>query len=85
MPLTSGTAGVELGFAKSRDLGTTGVQQCCSFTWTMLRHKWRLLALRCSDAKVLKDEYGREFTAMEFLDEELRGVAIETQYYDNFS
>jgi len=68
---------VELGFAKSADNPRSGVGSCASFTWTMLRHKVRLQALADAgdERKVVADEYGREFTAAEFLGEELNGVA----------
>jgi len=46
----------------------------CSFTWTFMRHKWELEKLIESgfgDEKVVRDEYGREYTAREFLNEEI--------------
>lgn len=74
------TSGVELGFAKSKSLTLKGIGTCCSFTWSMLSHKWKLQSMirDRDDRKVVRDEYGQEYTAREFLREELCGVAFES-------
>lgn len=78
------TAGVELGFAKSRNLSRTGIGTASSFTWTMLSHKWKLQSMITDDRKVIRDEYGDEYTAREFLEEELCNVAYENLLTDVF-
>lgn len=62
-----------------------GVETCCSFTWTMMSHKWKLEKLRKSRKKVVINEYGDKFTAAEFLDKELLLVTIEFQLPVEFS
>lgn len=78
-------AGVELGFSKSADVPRRGVSSCSSFTWTKMAHKHELQTLLDDARPVVVDEYGQEYTARQFLTEELASVAIETQYYRSFS
>ena len=60
---------------------------CSSFTWTMMIHYWRLKSMLHSgdERKAIEDEHGNEYTASEFLFQELRGVAIEFQSYGYWS
>ena len=78
------TGHVELGFAEPKDVGRKGVTSCCSFIWTMMKHKRDLKYLFNVNKKVVIDEYNREYTAKEFFEEALAGVAIEFQSYRNF-
>lgn len=73
------TAMVDLGFAKQSNLSLQGVGYCSSFTWTLMKHKWKLSSLVRSEEKVGINEYGDEFTAKEFLEGELHGCAFEMQ------
>ena len=54
----------------------------CSFTWTLKKHKSLVLNLlrdKCEE-KVIRDEYGTEYTAFEFYLNEIAGnCAIEFQ------
>ncbi len=59
---------VELGFTQATHEKLTGVSSCSSFTWTLMKHYWELKKMRGLNVKVVCDEYGREFTADEFLD-----------------
>ena len=65
---STSAVGVELGFA-DRLPEQTGVRSCCSFTWTLLKHKTALevLAKYIPEEKVVINEYGDTFTAGEFL------------------
>ena len=64
------TGGVELGFATAADVTRTGVSTCCSFTWTLMKHKREIewLGSFNPDEKVIVDEYGDELSAREFLE-----------------
>lgn len=73
----------ELGFDQPKT-ELTGVQGCSSFTWTMMLHKSRITELLTSDDKVIIDEYGKEFSAVEFLNE-LKYTPIEFQMHCEFS
>ena len=88
IPITRGTGGMELGFVKAADVPKVGVSSCSSFTWTMMEHKRRATAYSRAqdfeDKKVIRNEYGAEFTAAEFL-ECLSAVTIEDQYFGEFS
>lgn len=79
MSIDGSTAGVELGFNRPSAVSKKGISTCCSFTWTLMKHKKRLMRLINSPEKVVRDEYGREYTAREFLREELSHVAFEFQ------
>ena len=81
------SAGVELGFVKSKEVPKKGIGSCCSFTWTLMKHKRRLqeLADKGDTKKVVVNEYGDKFTASEFLEEELNLVTIEFQSPQEFS
>lgn len=85
-PSTS-TALVELGFNKSKHVNKKGISSCSSFTWTLMKHKWKLqkLAEKNDPKKVVRDEYGRTYTAKEFLEEELSSVTVEYQSPTEFS
>ena len=53
---------------KSKD---SPIINICSFTWTLMKHKELVMELieNGSDEKIIIDEYGEEFTAMEFFNE----------------
>ena len=78
---------VELGFAKSADVPHTGVSSCSSFTWSQNEHKEKLAELSKDESGrlVVQDEYGDEFTATQFLKDELYNVAIEFELRREFS
>ena len=82
-----GTAFVELGFKRAKEIPRRGVGSCSSFSWTLMSHKWRItdLALVDGDPVCVVNEYGDEFTAKQFLYEELATVAIESQCPYEFS
>ncbi len=72
--------GAELGFSKVE--GTKkGIKTCCSFTWTIKKHLWKIQNLcdNVNKEKVIINEYQDEFTAEEFL-EILKGCPIQYQY-----
>lgn len=60
---------VELGFADATMEKPSGVSTCSSWTWTLRTHLPRLeeYEAKKSRKKVVRDEYGRKFTAQEFL------------------
>ena len=81
------SAFIELGFTKPNELKRTGVTSCSSFTWTLMWHKRQLedMMLFGNTEKVVVDEYGHEYTAEEFLTEQLASVAFEFQSPYEFS
>jgi hypothetical protein len=82
--ITESAPGVELGCAK-RNGKPSGLRSASSFTWTLLKHKREIEALRDYSSKpVIVDEYGREYTAREFLDE-LQWCPVEFQSPHEFS
>jgi hypothetical protein len=81
----SSSAGVELGFAKSADIPKVGISSCSSFTWTMMRHNWKIKGLLSSKTKCIRNEYGDKYTAEEFLKNELSTVVIHFQSPNEFS
>lgn len=84
--LADSTSGVELGCANSPDVARIGVGSCASFIWTLMKHKWALEKRmeQGDEALCVEDEYGRRFTARQFLREELAAVAFEMQDARNF-
>lgn len=80
------TSEVELGFCHASEVPRTGVTGAHSFTWTMMSHKWRLQTMKdAGHADVcVVDEYGRKYTAAQFLDQELAAVVIEFQHAGRF-
>lgn len=73
-------------FTKTEEVIRTGVATCCSFTWTVMKHK-RAIEERVKtnpDKKIIVDEYGEVFSAREFL-ELLRICPIEFQSPCEFS
>ena len=98
---SDGGAGMrELGFNKEPFKIKTGVKTCCSFTWTLMKHKWRIEDLRDEEDPVLYEggittpinqrkriivnEYGDEYTASEFI-QLLEECPIEFQDAEEFS
>lgn len=84
------TGGVELGFTESSILPKEGVTTAASFTWTLLKHRKRLDRISFSASAPVQcvvDEYGRAYTAREFLNEALRMVprSLESQLPCEFS
>jgi hypothetical protein len=67
--------------------GAGNVKTCCSFTWTLLKHKWEIkrLAKEEPDKKIIYNEYDEKFTAKEFLEEELKTCMVEYQTPREFS
>lgn len=61
--LTESTGGRKLGFNKNPPAKKTGVRSCCSFTWAMEQERVQSLP---KTGKVIKDEYGREYTLQDF-------------------
>lgn len=61
-----GAAGRELGFNKSKPKRKVGVRSCSVFGWLVWpwEVKWR--RRRVLGRRVIKDEYGREYTRKEF-------------------
>ena len=82
--LSYSAAGVELGLATREGDTPKGVRTACSFTWTLLKHKRTIEALRGNPEPVIEDEYGRAYTAAEFL-AELKWCPIEFQSPAEFS
>ena len=76
----------ELGFDSNDDTELKGVQGVSSFTWTMMKHKSDIMSYLIDDptAKIIIDEYGREYNANEFINE-LKHCKIEFQMYCEFS
>lgn len=64
-----------------------GVQGVSSFTWTMVKHKTDIVMWLKTDKnkKIIRNEYGDEFSADEFLGNELRHCIILFQMYAEFS
>jgi len=62
------SAMVELGFQRAAREKPTGVSSCSSFTWTLMKHYWRLKKMRGLTRPVVEDEYGATYTADDFLD-----------------
>ena len=62
-----------------------GVQSCLSFLWTAMGHKHRIMAMAADPNSILISETGQEFTAQEFIENVLDGVAMESQYAGHFS
>jgi len=60
-----GGAMLELGFSKT--MPQQGITPCCSFTWTLMKHRRKLLELLKFKKKVVVSEYGDQYTAKEFL------------------
>ena len=58
---------VELGFQKPCDVKPEGIATASSFTWTMMKHKWTLEKRINWKRPQVIDEYGRKYTAKEFL------------------
>ncbi len=75
------SAGIELGFNKAEEVKKEGIGSCSSFTWTLMKHKWELqkLASKKNRKKIVEDEYGRKYTAKEFLEDQLSSVMVEYQ------
>jgi hypothetical protein len=82
--LCESTAGRELGFNKSKPIKKTGVSSCSSFTWTLMKHKREINKLKKVFRKIIVDEYGKEYTAVEFL-QILEECPIEFQLASDFS
>ena len=53
-----------------------GVSSCCSFTWTLLKHKEEIILGEGN--RIIVDEYGAEYTYFEFM-QELGLCPIQTQ------
>lgn len=70
---------VELGFEKTGEKPTEGIAGASSFTWTMMKHLWDLEKMIADDQPAVVDEYGREYTAKEFLDMIKRECPIQFQ------
>ena len=62
-----------------------GVRYCGSFLWTAMGHKHRIMAMAADPNSILISETGQEFTAQEFIENVLDGVAMESQYAGHFS
>lgn len=56
-----------------------------SMTWTMMKHRVTLLGHRFNELPVVVDEYGRKYTAEEFLTLVQEGCRIEFQSPCRFS
>jgi len=56
----------------------TNVKSACSFTWTLMKHKWEIQRSEEYLQPIIRDEYDRTYTASEFL-EMLKGCPIEFQ------
>jgi len=65
--LDESSAGIELGFNKN-GLKKTGVSSCCSFTWANDMDQNLFLNTINLHSKIVRDEYGRSYTAKEFLE-----------------
>jgi hypothetical protein len=83
--ITESSAGTELGFNKITG-GKKGIKTCCSFTWTLMKHLWKIQNLcdNVNKEKVIINEYGDEFSAEEFL-QMLKGCPVQYQYPNEFS
>lgn len=67
----------------------SSIRYSTSFTWTKLSHKWNIENLAkkddCFDKKVIVDEYEREYSAKEFVDNEMKNMVSSTVLYAEFS
>jgi len=83
--LENSAVGAELGFGKITG-EKQGLKSCCSFTWTLMKHLWKIqnLSDNVNREKVIINEYGEEFTADEFL-QMLKGCPIQCQLPREFS
>ncbi len=67
----------------------SSIRYSTSFTWTKLSHKWKIESLSkeeiYSNKKVIIDEYEREYTAKEFIDNEIKNMISSTVLYAEFS
>jgi hypothetical protein len=70
---------VELGFQKPCDIKPAGISGASSFTWTMMKHKWVLEKRIGWKRSQVVDEYGKKYTAKEFLDMIERTCPIQFQ------
>lgn len=60
--------GVELGFSDINNVNTSGVGTCFKFIFTNKEyHMSKIKENASKDKKIIVDEYGREYTAAEFL------------------
>lgn len=64
-------------YDEAKDGEMIGVDYCCSFTWTVMKHLEQIkqFAKDNYEDKIIVNEYGEEFTAKEFL-EMLKGCPI---------
>lgn len=73
-------ANVELGFQKDiHGIKLKGVQTASSFTWTLMKHKYNIIKKMKITDKLIVDEYDREFTCKEFVENVLVFCPIEYQ------
>jgi hypothetical protein len=70
---------IELGFEKPGEKPAEGIAGASSFTWTMMKHMWDLEKQIMYASPLVVDEYGREYTAKEFLDMIKRDCPIQFQ------
>ncbi len=87
--LDESAMGKELGFNRKPNRRRTGVSSCCSFTITSQKHYdaiYRYAQSRRFRKKlVIRDEYGGQFTAREFLDGIFDDCPIHLQTPGEFS
>ena len=61
---------MELGFTKTAELEKVGIGYAASFTWGIERvHVEKYVSLYADTRKIIRDEYDREYTWKEFLDD----------------
>lgn len=70
---------IELGFQKAGEFEPKGIATASSFTWTMLKHKQELEKKIGWKRMAVVDEYGRKYTAKNFLDMVSRDCPIQFQ------
>lgn len=71
------TINVELGFSKVTDNPRRGIQGCCSFTFAQDPLVVKRICTENRLKKIIEDEYDRQFTGSEFLDDVLAYCPIK--------
>jgi hypothetical protein len=63
-----GPVAIELGFAKPNAKAKAGVQGCSSFSWAQDQAIVKsILTYAAKDELMISDEYGRQYTGLEFM------------------